>query len=95
MNYITAPGSATDVMASVFIGGGINEDGEFATLADNGFPQDLTFLTDAVRPAIKRDSTRRAMTAPRLSGSSREQWWSSTPHRRPETLMAPVLCRSV
>lgn len=53
LNYSTAPGSDTVVMADVFIGGGINEDGEFATLADRGFPQGLTFLTDAVRSAIE------------------------------------------
>ena len=53
VNYSTAPDSDEVAMVRAFIGGGTNDDGDFATLADQGFPQGLTFLGQAVRPAIE------------------------------------------
>lgn len=61
VDYTIVPVSGDVVQVSVFIGGGLNDRGEFATIADRGFPQGLTFLTEAVRPAIEQrlDTVRR------------------------------------
>lgn len=53
VRYDTISGSNIVTRASTSIHGGTNQDGEFATLADQNFPQGLTFLTDNVRPGIE------------------------------------------
>lgn len=53
VEYATARGFDNVVTVSVAIGGGPNADGGFSNLADWGFPDGLTFLTDAVRPAVE------------------------------------------
>ena len=53
VDYATVRGFDHPVTVSATIGGGYNEDGGFSRLADWGFPDGLTFLTVAVRPAVE------------------------------------------
>lgn len=53
VDYSTAHGFEDVVTVSAFIGGGIEDNGRFSTLADQGFPRGLTFLTQAVRQGIE------------------------------------------
>lgn len=53
VTYWTVPRTNGVAHVEAFIAGGTSKDGGFTTIADVGYAHGLTFLTDAVRPAIE------------------------------------------